>query len=100
FKSAMYFIYILYSPSADKYYVGSSDDPKRRLLYHNSDNKPTKFTFRYRPWNLCCVIPTRTKSRALILEKLIKKQKSRDFVITIVIERSKSERSVKIASNC
>ena len=30
------------------YYYGSSDDPDRRLGYHNSESKG--FTQRYRPW--------------------------------------------------
>ncbi|RYE30299.1 MAG: GIY-YIG nuclease family protein, partial [Sphingobacteriales bacterium] len=32
----MFYIYILYSPSADKFYVGYSTDPIRRLVEHNS----------------------------------------------------------------
>jgi len=32
----MFFIYIIYSPSADKYYIGHSDDPIRRLVNHNT----------------------------------------------------------------
>ncbi|MEP2668103.1 MAG: GIY-YIG nuclease family protein [Cyclobacteriaceae bacterium] len=32
----MYFIYILYSTGYDKFYVGYSNDPFRRLMEHNN----------------------------------------------------------------
>ena len=38
----MYFIYILYSESANKYYVGHTDNLERRLFEHN--NGMTRFT--------------------------------------------------------
>ncbi|RPI69617.1 MAG: hypothetical protein EHM47_13335 [Ignavibacteriales bacterium] len=31
-----YYLYILKSDSADKYYTGSSENPERRLSFHNS----------------------------------------------------------------
>ncbi|TRX72699.1 GIY-YIG nuclease family protein, partial [Carboxylicivirga sp. M1479] len=31
-----FFIYILYSPSSNKYYIGYSKDPNKRLKEHNS----------------------------------------------------------------
>ena len=47
----MYYIYILYSRIADKFYVGYSDNPQRRLIEHNT--KPfNTYTSKYRPWIL------------------------------------------------
>jgi len=37
----MFFIYILYSDTADKYYVGYSDNPQRRLYEHNNNFRNT-----------------------------------------------------------
>jgi len=37
----MYYIYILYSPSSDKYYVGYTNDYNRRLLEHNEGVRTT-----------------------------------------------------------
>ncbi len=34
-----YFLYILYSESLDQYYIGISNDPARRLNYHNTGPK-------------------------------------------------------------
>jgi putative endonuclease len=45
-----YYIYILHSISADKYYVEPSNNPERRLQFHNAIEKG--FTSRYRPWQL------------------------------------------------
>ncbi|MBU1117005.1 MAG: GIY-YIG nuclease family protein, partial [Bacteroidetes bacterium] len=44
----IYFLYILKSKSANKFYVGISQSPTLRLQYHNSFEKG--FTARYRPW--------------------------------------------------
>ncbi len=45
-----YFLYILKSQKADKYYTGISNNPKRRLEFHNILGKG--FTARYRPWKI------------------------------------------------
>jgi hypothetical protein len=47
----MYHVYILYSPSADKYYVGQTSDLDLRLQYHNELN-PDSYTSKHRPWEL------------------------------------------------
>jgi len=75
-----FYIYILHSISSDKYYVGYSTDPVRRVIEHNT--KPfTTFTSKYRPWDLIvyfnCGIE---ESVAIKLERFIKKQKSKKFI--------------------
>ncbi len=45
----MYYIYIIYSDSANLYYVGYTNDPKRRLIEHNT-NPHNTFTSKHRPW--------------------------------------------------
>lgn len=44
------YLYILYSNSIDRYYIGTSHDPDKRLQYHNTSNKG--WTCRGRPWTL------------------------------------------------
>ena len=34
----MYFAYIIYSPSRNKYYIGCCEDVDSRLLKHNTDH--------------------------------------------------------------
>jgi putative endonuclease len=71
----MFYIYILYSPSSDKYYVGYSNDYERRLIEHNSSPKNT-FTSKHRPWHLKAVFACgNIEASAMQIEKFIKKQK-------------------------
>jgi hypothetical protein len=39
FVSAMYYIYILHSDIADKFYVGFSSNPWNRTIQHNTNSK-------------------------------------------------------------
>ena len=80
----MYYIYIIYSISADKYYIGHSNDPWRRLLEHNS-NDLDKFTGKYKPWDLKVTFKvSERKGDADKIEKFIKKQKSRKLLINLI----------------
>ncbi|WP_082911433.1 GIY-YIG nuclease family protein [Pedobacter psychrophilus] len=45
----MFYLYILYSISSNKYYLGYSEDPERRLLEHNNSERVT-YTSKHRPW--------------------------------------------------
>lgn len=45
-----YYTYILYSPTKDRYYIGSSEDPERRLIRHNAGATPS--TKPGRPWEV------------------------------------------------
>jgi putative endonuclease len=47
----MYQVYVLYSPSFDKIYIGHTSDLEARLRSHNEES--TKgYTKRYRPWEV------------------------------------------------
>jgi putative endonuclease len=75
-----YFIYILYSSSSDKYYVGYTNDYKRRLEEHNSSLHNT-YTSKHRPWKLAAVFECgESEGDAMKIEKFIKKQKSRRLI--------------------
>lgn len=45
-----YFLYILWSPSARRFYIGISENPQQRLRQHNEGE--AGWTARYRPWIL------------------------------------------------
>ncbi|MBD8083210.1 GIY-YIG nuclease family protein [Chryseobacterium caseinilyticum] len=77
----MYYIYILHSESADKYYIGYTEHPAERLLKHNQQENFNTFTRKFRPWKMIALFEVSTeKSAALKIEKFIKKQKSRKFL--------------------
>ena len=70
----MYFVYILYSKSKNRYYVGHTNDLQRRLIEHNSGL--TKSTKAHRPWKIVYTENLVSKSEAYKREKEIKSYKS------------------------
>jgi len=76
----MYYIYIIYSKTANLYYVGYTSDPQLRLIEHNS-NPHNTFTSKHRPWALRALFECyMSESRTIIMERFIKKQKSRKLI--------------------
>ena len=78
----MFTLYILYSPSIDKYYVGYTNDLTRRLLEHN--RKKGKFTDQGIPWKIVHIEEYELKSEVMDREKFIKAQKSRKFILSLI----------------
>ena len=79
----MYFIYILYSKISEKYYIGYSSNPFRRLVEHNT-NPLKSYTSKYRPWLISAVFKcSEDIGETLQIEKFIKKQKSRRLIIQL-----------------
>jgi putative endonuclease len=76
-------VYILYSNSIDKYYIGfTGDDLQERLRRHNSDHKG--FTGRKADWVIVHTEIFTTKAAALKREKEIKKWKSRKMIQQLI----------------
>ncbi len=69
-----YWLYILHTESANRYYIGQSENPERRLEFHNTIEKG--FTSRYRPWKLVFKREFETRQESVRVEKLIKGWKS------------------------
>ena len=83
----MFYIYFLYSPDYDKYYVGHTDNVSRRIKEHNNSNNLT-YTCKYRPWQLTYNFKvSESRGDALKIEKFIKKQKSRKLIEKIIREK-------------
>jgi len=78
----MFIVYILYSSSIDKYYVGFTNNLERRLLEHN--RKKGKYTDGGIPWILVHQEHYAMKSEAMKREKQIKQQKSRQYILSIL----------------
>ena len=76
----MYYLYILYSKSSDRYYIGYSNDYKRRLEEHNYSPHVT-FTSKHRPWKLAAAFHCGEDRRvAMAMERFVKAQKSRNLI--------------------
>ena len=75
-----FYIYVLHSIKSDKYYVGYSSDPVRRLSEHNT--KPfNTYTSKFRPWELRAHFYCgKDEKMAIKLERFIKQQKSRKLL--------------------
>ena len=82
-----FYVYILYSSSADMYYVGSTNDIERRLSEHNRIKG--KFTDRGMPWRLVYKEVYPDRGQALSRELSIKKMKSRQYIEDLI---SRSDR--------
>jgi putative endonuclease len=77
-----YFLYILKSKVIDKYYIGTSQNPRLRLSYHNSIEKG--FTSRYKPWEIVYEKNFNSKESAQAVEQKIKKWKSKVMIARII----------------
>ncbi len=67
----IFYVYIIYSSSYDKYYKGFSLNPFKRLEQHN--NKESRYTANFTPWCLVYLEKFDLKSEALKREKSLKK---------------------------
>lgn len=76
---AVFVVYILYSQSGDRYYVGQTQELKQRLQMHNHDSE-SSYTSKYRPWKVMLTIPFENRSAAIYAEKKIKAKKSRAYI--------------------
>ncbi len=80
----MFYIYILYSTNADKYYVGNSQDPWHRLEQHNTA-WTTKYTGKQGKWSLQAVFQvSEDRGETVKLESFIKRQKSRKLIERLI----------------
>lgn len=73
-----FYVYILYSATSDKYYVGSTDDLTIRLNQHNTGrNISTKHGI---PWVIKYTEMFSSRGESLNRENEIKKKKSRKYI--------------------
>jgi putative endonuclease len=80
----MYYVYFLFSQQANKFYVGHSADPWKRLNQHLA-NSADKYTGGYHDWQLIAVFEvSELRGDADKIEKFIKRQKSRNLINKII----------------
>ncbi|KGD69100.1 GIY-YIG nuclease family protein [Flavobacterium aquatile] len=78
----MFYIYIIFSKSLNKYYVGSCQDIEKRLEDHL--NSRSKFTKTAKDWELKYSEEYNTRSEAYQREMKIKKMKSRIYIEKLI----------------
>ena len=73
-------VYILFSQSLDKFYIGSCKDVTLRLREHLNEEIHGAFTSKASDWTLFLSIEELTYSQARLIEGHIKKMKSQKFI--------------------
>ncbi|MBR5904777.1 MAG: GIY-YIG nuclease family protein [Alphaproteobacteria bacterium] len=75
----MFYVYILQSISSpDNFYIGYTDDLKRRLKQHNYEH--IGYTDKYRPWQIKAYFAILNEFKAKDFEKYLKSQCGREFI--------------------
>jgi putative endonuclease len=85
----MFFTYIIFSNTLDKFYIGSTENLKDRLLRHNRGC--TKFTSKANDWKLVYFEVFNSKSDAIKREFDIKNKKSRKYILKLIESFNASE---------
>ena len=73
-------VYILYSPGIDKYYIGSCLNLYDRLLDHSLKKYKYSFTTKADDWVVFYCIENLKYEQARLIERHIKKMKSRKYI--------------------
>lgn len=74
----MFYVYILFSVSKEKFYTGQTNDLQNRLHRHNSAQmNATKYGV---PWKIVYALEVSSRSEALKLEIKIKKRGAKRYL--------------------
>ncbi len=80
----MFHLYILYSESLERFYVGHSNDLEARVKRHNRAGN--KYTSKGQPWKLVYSEEFSSKELAYARERQIKKWKSSKMILKLIDE--------------
>ncbi len=75
-------VYILQSLTDGSYYIGYTKNLNKRLLQHNKAK--TGYSAKKIPWELVYSESFDTKSAAILRERFLKDQKSREFIRKLI----------------
>jgi len=80
-----FIVYIIYSSSKDKFYIGFTSDLAERIIRHNQKNKG--FTGNTKDWTIVYTEEYSTKPEALSREKQIKSWKSKIKIQELIFNK-------------
>lgn len=80
----MFLVYILYSNTKEKFYIGQTNDINNRLKGHN--NGQSLSTKSGIPWKVIYTIQLNSRSEAITLETKIKKRGAKRYLEDINFE--------------
>jgi putative endonuclease len=93
-----FFVYIIYSQSKDRYYIGYTHNPDERLVEHNLGATPS--TRSGRPLKLVYEEECEDKTSAIKRENLIKRMKSRKYIERLIKNSVGPDVPLKRMSGC
>ena len=79
-----YYVYILHSQKLNRFYIGTTDNPANRFIEHNTVKYEDSYTVKGIPWELVLVHPCKSSKNAYLIEKFIKRMKSKVFIQKII----------------
>ncbi len=77
-----FYVYIIYSPSLDQFYIGHTQSLEDRIFRHN--NAGSKATKKAHDWTLKYTKEFSTRAEAASRELQIKNRKSRNYIETLI----------------
>ena len=80
----MHYLYIIFSDSLNRYYVGETHDTEKRLIKHNNHTYKGAFSNIADDWKIVLSKNCQSKKEALFLEAFIKRMKSKKFILKII----------------
>ena len=80
----MHFLYILYSPTINKYYVGETKDLDQRLIEHRTRFFKGSFTSQTNDWELRLSLLFENINQARKAEFFIKRMNSKVFIEKLI----------------
>jgi putative endonuclease len=96
----MFYVYILFSISSNRYYIGHTSDVIRRLKEHNNPSSFDKYSAKHLPWILSLAFQVSPiRGEAIIVERFIKRQKSRVFIENLISQKDDPEYFETLVSN-
>ena len=79
----IFHVYILHSPSLDKFYVGYTESLSERILQHNQGFYEQAHTRLASDWMLFYSIVCESKKQAILIERHIKNMHSRKYYYSL-----------------
>ncbi len=79
----MFTVYVLYSPTFNKIYIGYTSDLEARILSHNV-LAVKGYTLKFRPWEIIHTEFFETKLEAMKREKELKNANGRKFIWSLI----------------
>ncbi len=82
----MYYLYILYSSSINKYYIGETVNVSERLVQHNLGYFKGSYTKRASDWELKLVLNFDSIEQSRAAEAFIKRMNSSKFIERLLFD--------------